>query len=249
MAVGYSLSGLDKALSPSWQDGSALSHVLGNPLSRDHGLVRLMLSQPEFLRYSTWGALGLEILFLPLSLWSRSRPWIWLAMVGMQVGILFLVDFADLTFGVLMLHGMTFDARWLAAAKDRSEPPILFFDGVCGLCNGSIDLLVTEDQSRVLRYAPLQGETAKAYLTAQQVEDLDTFYLWEDGKLLERSDAWIRVGVLVGGMWKLAWFLAAVPRPLRDGVYRLVARHRYRLFGKRDACRLPTADERPLFLD
>jgi len=142
-------------------------------------------------------------------------------------------------------------SKWPAASARAAgaENPIVFFDGVCGLCNASVDLLVRRDQGRVLRYAPLQGETARSYLTEEQIEDLDTFYLWEEGKLLERSDAWIRVGLLVGGIWKLAWLLAAVPRPIRNGLYNLVARYRYRMFGKREVCRLPTAEETGLFLD
>lgn len=115
LAVGYTLSGLDKSASPSWQDGTALAHVLSNPLSRDHGLVRLLLSQPEVLRGMTWGALALEIGFLPLALHPRTRPLVWAAMVTMQVGILLLVDFADLTLGMLVAHAFTLDPAWLPA--------------------------------------------------------------------------------------------------------------------------------------
>jgi len=247
LAVGYTLSGIDKAMSPSWQDGSALSHVLTNPLSRDHLGVQYLLQMPTFLMLSTWGALALETLYLPLALWRRSRPWVWLAMVGMQLGILLLVDFADLTLGVLMVHLWTFDARWLKPRTLRT-PPIVFFDGVCGLCNASIDLLVQEDFGRVLRFAPLQGEAAQEHLTAEQIADLDSFYYARDGQLFNRSSALLRVCADIGGPWRLLAVGLLLPLPIRDGLYRLVAANRYRLFGKHDVCRLPAPHERALFL-
>lgn len=113
MAAGYTISGLIKLSSPSWLDGTAMSHVVNNPLARP-GLFRdLFLSLPDGVtRVLTWGSLLLEIVFLPLSFNRWTRLGVWTAMIGMHLGILLLVDFADLTIGMLIIHLFTFDPEW-----------------------------------------------------------------------------------------------------------------------------------------
>jgi hypothetical protein len=113
MAAGYAFSGWMKLRSPSWIDGGALFHVLNNPLARC-GLVRdslLGLSTPA-LQMLTWAALAAELLFLPLSLWHRGRRIAWCTLVGMNLGILFAINFTDLTVGMLMIHLFTYDPAW-----------------------------------------------------------------------------------------------------------------------------------------
>jgi hypothetical protein len=118
MAVGYTFSGALKLMSPSWLDGTAFWHVVNNPLARDWWLRDVVLSLPMWtFRGLTWGALALEVLFLPLALWRVTRPVAWLSMVGMHVGIIGLVSFADLSAGMLMLHVFTFDPRWVEMAR------------------------------------------------------------------------------------------------------------------------------------
>ncbi len=114
MAVGYTYSGVTKLVSASWLDGSALFHVLESPLARPSFLRELLVSQPAVLKLMTFSVLGLEILAAPLALFRKTRPFLWLALVGMHMGILMTVDFADLTWGVLMIHVITFDPEWLA---------------------------------------------------------------------------------------------------------------------------------------
>lgn len=121
MAVAYSYSGLTKLVSPSWVDGSALGQVLLNPLARPTFLRELMLTFPDaLLRLATWGALALEIAFAPLALVPRLRPLLWGAMVSMHLGLFALVDFPDLSIGMLLLHGFTFDPGWLSR-RDRID--------------------------------------------------------------------------------------------------------------------------------
>lgn len=118
MAVGYTYSGIVKLLSPSWLDGTAIWHVLNNPLARDGWVRNAMLGLPmPMFRAFTWSALALELSFLPLAIWSRTRPFVWLAMAGMHIGIVLLVSFADLSIGMLMLHLFTFDSAWGDAAR------------------------------------------------------------------------------------------------------------------------------------
>lgn len=112
LAVGYTYSGLTKLAAPSWLDGSAFDHVLRNPLAYAHA--EHVLRLPEALRVAaTYGALALEILFPLLVLSRRGRPWAWLAMTCLHLGLLCLIDFADLTAGMLVIHAFVFDERWL----------------------------------------------------------------------------------------------------------------------------------------
>jgi predicted DCC family thiol-disulfide oxidoreductase YuxK len=128
-------------------------------------------------------------------------------------------------------------------------PPIVFFDGVCGLCNRFVERTLRADRRHVLRFAPLQGETASMLLPPlpDDAAAWTMVYLDERGAHL-RSDAALAIWHRLGG-WR-RWLALArfVPRFLRDAIYRLVARHRYRWFGRRDVCRVPSADERPWFL-
>jgi hypothetical protein len=118
MATGYAFSGVIKLFSPSWADGTALWHVVNNPLARTGPMRDLMLLLPAWaFRLLTWQALALEILFLPLALWRVTRPVAWLAMVGMHLGIMLMVSFADLSAGMVLLHAFTFDARWVPLAR------------------------------------------------------------------------------------------------------------------------------------
>ncbi len=135
------------------------------------------------------------------------------------------------------------------ATQDAAKRPILFFDGVCGLCNRAVDFLLVRDASHVFLFAPLQGETAAARLSAEDTKTIDSIVLLDGRLSYRRSAAVVRVLWRLGGVWKLfGGLLWLIPRPLRDVGYKLVARTRYRLFGKKETCRLPTADERSRFL-
>lgn len=128
--------------------------------------------------------------------------------------------------------------------------PIVLFDGVCGLCDGFVTWLLRRDRAGIFRVAPLQGETALRHVSPHHASDPETWsiLLVEDGRVLQRSDAVLRIVPQLGGMFRLAALLRFIPRVLRDAVYNVIARNRYRWFGKRDACRVPTAAERKRFL-
>lgn len=133
MMVGYSFSGLTKLGSPSWMDGTALAHVLGSPLAYSTALRDFILSQVWMVKWMTFGVLVLEILAAPLALFERARPWVWLALVGMHVGILATIDFADLTLGMLMIHVWTFDPRWVKLGSDEKDKNTRSFAVVDGV--------------------------------------------------------------------------------------------------------------------
>ncbi len=128
--------------------------------------------------------------------------------------------------------------------------PIVFFDGVCNLCNGAVDWLVKRDRQHRIQYASLQGSTASQMVPDHLTEgDPDSILVWTDGVVLVRSDAVLKLlGYLSPGYRMLGVLGRIVPRFGRDAIYKWVARNRYRWFGKRDSCRLPTPEERATFL-
>lgn len=133
--------------------------------------------------------------------------------------------------------------------KSSDERPIIFFDGVCGMCNTFVDLMLRVDRKETFLFAPLQGETARERLPVQpeNPEDWSMLYLDERG-LHDQSSASLEVYRRLGGIWWVLSLLRFVPRIVRDPVYRVIARNRYRVFGKREACRIPTEAERARFL-
>ncbi len=134
--------------------------------------------------------------------------------------------------------------------------PIVLYDGVCGLCNRLTQFLLKRDHHDRLRFASLQSEFAAVILRRQgkDASDLDTVYVVQDygeanERLLARSDAIICLGRELGGIWSAAVLAKALPRFLRDWLYNLVARNRYRVFGKYDSCMIPEPKHRRKFLD
>jgi hypothetical protein len=111
-----------KLLSPSWVSGDTVWYVLHNPLARDYFLRDLVVSLGEGVsRALTWAVLWVELLFAPLALFGRLRPLLWAAMLIVQFGFLLLLNFADLTAPMLLVHLLTFDPAWL---RPRQMPQV-----------------------------------------------------------------------------------------------------------------------------
>jgi predicted DCC family thiol-disulfide oxidoreductase YuxK len=119
---------------------------------------------------------------------------------------------------------------------------IVFFDGVCGLCNRWVDLLLKTDHRRVLQFAPLQGETAAAELRLAD-SNYKSVLFKHRGRIYDRSDAVLQILMAIGGVWSLAGVFRIIPRPIRNALYDYVARHRYRWFGQSETCRVPAPEE------
>lgn len=128
---------------------------------------------------------------------------------------------------------------------------IILFDGVCNLCNGSVNFVIDRDPDRWFRFAPLQSRAARLLLErcGHMNHGLDSIVLIEDGKCYTKSTAALRIARKLAMPWKLMYAFIVVPRVLRDAVYDLVASNRYRWFGKRDECRVPTPELKSLFLE
>ena len=198
------------------------------------------------LKFNTWAVLFIEMAFLPLALFKPTRKWIWLAMIVMHLGILLIVDFADLTLGMLMIHWFTFDSNWLKPKPKTSG--LLFFDGVCSMCNGVINFMMAEDKNHTLRYASLQGKTAEEKVDPKYLKQLNSMVYLQGDKIYTESDGIIHALAAIGGLSKLILILKIFPKFIRDKVYAFVAANRYKWFGKHDVCRMPTPEEREKLL-
>lgn len=133
--------------------------------------------------------------------------------------------------------------------KNPMTRPIIFFDGVCGMCNTFVNLILRVDRKGTFLFAPLQGSTARDLLPPlpDDAGEWSMIYVDEAG-IHDESDASLEVYRRLGGFWRLLGLLRYVPRALRNPVYRVMARNRYRWFGKKNSCRIPTENERARFL-
>ena len=126
---------------------------------------------------------------------------------------------------------------------------IVYYDGLCGLCDRFVQFVLRRDRGARYRFAPLQGNTAQERVPATlDPQASQTVILEEGDRFRVRSDAALAILSGLGGPWRLAGLLRVIPRPLRDAIYDLVARNRERWFGRRAECRVPEPDERDRFL-
>jgi len=128
---------------------------------------------------------------------------------------------------------------------------VIVFDGVCLLCSRSVAFLLAHDRQKQFRFATLQSATGRALLVGHGLDpdDPDSFLLADGAVGYANSDAIIRVVTAFGGAWRLVALFRLVPRLLRDRFYRWVARNRYRWFGRREACMVPSPEMRDRFLE
>ncbi len=127
---------------------------------------------------------------------------------------------------------------------------IVLFDGVCNFCNSSINFIIEHDSSGYFKFAPLQSEVGEELTAKHGIDrvETDSVILVEDEKVYTHSDAALGIARHLNGIWSWAYAFRVIPRPVRDLAYKLVARNRYRLFGRRDACMMPTPEIRARFL-
>ena len=138
-----------------------------------------------------------------------------------------------------------------AVIPDPLPANIVLYDGVCNLCTGTVRFAVDRDPEGRIHYASLQSKLGHALMEHVGLPSgrYDTFVFVEDGVAHVRSTAALRLAKKLRGPWPAMSVFLIVPRPIRDFVYRLVSKSRYLWFGRTDACRIPTPDERERFLD
>lgn len=235
LAASYSYSGYTKLFSPSWVAGDTIRYVLEGPLARPWALRDFLLwLPPVFLTVLTWFVLYVELFFAPLVCWKRARPWAWLAMLIVQFGFLFLLNFADLTIAMFLYHLFTFDPGWFRR-RPFAQGAVLYYDGGCAMCHGFVRFLLAEERTGTLRYAPLQGRTFRANVPEDRRMTLPDSIVLDsgDGQLRVRSDGIAFILRHMGGLWAvLGSLMWAVPRPIRNLGYDAIGAVRYRVFGR-----------------
>ena len=125
---------------------------------------------------------------------------------------------------------------------------VIFFDGYCGLCNGFVDFMIKIDKEGQFKFSPLQSEYAKSNLDPSDILDLKSVVVLIDGKSYRKAEGVFKALTSIGGVWRMAAILNSFPNSILNFGYELVAENRYRLFGKRDTCRLPTPEEKSRFI-
>ncbi|MBT7850256.1 MAG: DCC1-like thiol-disulfide oxidoreductase family protein [Flavobacteriaceae bacterium] len=128
---------------------------------------------------------------------------------------------------------------------------IVFFDGVCQLCNRSVNFLIKQDQKSVLKFASLQSTYAQKVVPKALLnhEKLDSIIVYSDGEFYDQSTAVLKLCKILGGLYTVFLIGYLLPRFIRDGLYSFIANNRYRWFGKTEQCRVPTAELKERFLD
>jgi predicted DCC family thiol-disulfide oxidoreductase YuxK len=135
--------------------------------------------------------------------------------------------------------------------NETQDHPIILFDGVCNLCNSSVQYIIKHDPGHVFRFASLQSPFGQKIISTYHPpsNDYNSFILFTDDKIYTRSTAALMVVKKLKGFVKLVYVFIAVPKFIRDAVYNLIAKNRYKWFGKKATCWLPTPELNSLFLD
>jgi predicted DCC family thiol-disulfide oxidoreductase YuxK len=144
----------------------------------------------------------------------------------------------------------------MVASDSTVGKAVVFYDGVCAMCNGAVRFILERDPKAQFYFTPLQSELAKEALRrhGQTADELDTMYLianyrQPDEQLFSRSAAVLEAMRRLGGFWQVVSWLSFLPAPLRDFLYSLIVKNRYRLFGRYDTCPLPPPHWRARFLE
>ena len=131
----------------------------------------------------------------------------------------------------------------------KLDNPEILFDGVCNLCNASVNFVIDRDPDGLFQFAALQSQFAEGLVEQFGVgQGLDTIVLVESGKVYDRSTAALRIARRLQGPWPLLYAGIVIPKFLRDAIYRFIARNRYRWFGQTEQCRVPTVELQARFL-
>ncbi|WP_276133356.1 thiol-disulfide oxidoreductase DCC family protein [Polluticoccus soli] len=128
---------------------------------------------------------------------------------------------------------------------------VIFFDGVCDLCNGMVQFVIKRDKDKRFHFASLQSETGRRVLQAlpPELKGIDSILLYTNEEVYVESTAAIKIAAMLQGLWASTNALMIIPAGIRNIFYRLIARNRYRWFGKRDLCMVPTPELKARFLD
>ncbi len=130
------------------------------------------------------------------------------------------------------------------------ENNVIIFDGVCNLCNATVRFIIVRDAQGVFKFTSAQSECGQKLLRENNYsfEILESVILLKDGNLLKKSAAALEIAAALDGVWRYLMVLRFIPLPIRDAIYDWIARNRYRWFGKRDLCMIPSETQKTRFL-
>lgn len=127
---------------------------------------------------------------------------------------------------------------------------IILFDGVCNLCNGFVQFIIKHDQKAVFKFAALQSAAGQTLLAKHKItEDLKSVILIKEGKVFTQSAAVLKIAVQLGFWWKFFYIFCIIPPVIRNAIYRLIAKYRFKFFGKSDNCMIPSPEIENRFLN
>lgn len=131
-----------------------------------------------------------------------------------------------------------------------SDHKIILFDGVCNLCNGSVNFFITRDKKDIFRFAALQSDIGIELQKNLNIdhENIESFILIDGSKYYKKSTAALKVAAMLGFPYNLLYPLLVIPPFIRNSVYDVIAKYRYKWFGKKNTCRVPALEERAKFL-
>ena len=131
------------------------------------------------------------------------------------------------------------------------QQPVILFDGVCNFCNGAVNFVIKRDKKGIIKFAPLQSDVAMKLLTEYNLstQDMRSFVFIEKNQVYTRSTAALRVCRYLDNLWPLLYGFIIVPRFLRNGIYDLIAKNRYKWFGQKTTCMIPTPEVQSRFLN
>ena len=151
---------------------------------------------------------------------------------------------------LILKHPLKLDAFILDKTPQVSDHPVILFDGICNFCNAGVNFIIKQDKKNIFRFAALQSEAGQKLLDQFQLPKsrFDSFVLVDRGKVYKKSSAGLKVYGKLPWYWKWTQLAWVVPRFIRDAVYDFIAKNRYKWFGKKEKCMIPTANVRSRFL-
>lgn len=138
----------------------------------------------------------------------------------------------------------------MQTTSENQEYDILLFDGVCNLCNSSVNFIIDRDPKKHFKFAALQSEFGQSKLKELgfNQEEFDSLVLLSHGKVYRKSSAALRIAKKLNGLWPLLYIFIIIPPFIRHGVYDIIGKNRYKWFGKQDSCRMPTLELKQRFI-
>lgn len=139
----------------------------------------------------------------------------------------------------------------MGADRALNDSPVILFDGVCNLCNGSVIFIIKRDTQSKLKFASLQSEYGIQQMQRFNLStsSLNSVLLIKEGRLFQKSNAALEIASMLNGIWPWLYVFKIIPRFMRDVIYDVIAKNRYRWFGKKEECMIPTPDMKARFIN